>query len=101
MASSALFGSRPFSKIPEASVRRPMRLGGETDIGAVEAGSLKQHRVYIVRNLGVLTAHDTGDVRRAFSRVADHQDVLIQLAFLTVQGLRISHRASARRTIIS
>ena len=60
-------------------------LAGLPDIYPVKAGSLKQHRLYIVCNHRVFSAHDSRDAD-LFLAVADHQHFFVQLSFLPVKG---------------
>ena len=52
---------RPFSNLPEASVRSPTLLLDMTDICTVKACCFKKHCLYIICNHGVLTTHDSGN----------------------------------------
>ena len=61
-------------------------LGGFADVGAVEGGRLKENGLHLVGDLGILTAHDAGDADLLL-RVADHEDVVVHLTHLAVQGL--------------
>jgi len=61
-------------------------LGGLADIGTVEGRGLEKNGLHFVRDLGVLTAHDTCNTDLLFS-VADHQDIVVHPAHLAVQGL--------------
>ena len=57
--------------------------GGQPDIGAVKAGCLKYHRLYLIRNLGIFPSHDSGNAYLLFP-VIDHQNRMVQLADLPV-----------------
>ncbi len=59
-------------------------LGGLADVRAVEGCRLEQNGVHVLRDHGVLTAHDAGDADRTLC-IVDHQNVVIQLSFLIVQ----------------
>ena len=56
----------------------------KTDIGSIEAGCFKHHRLYIICDHGVLSTHDTCNTNRFFT-ITDHQDILIHGTFLTIQ----------------
>ena len=56
----------------------------KADVGAIKTCSLKHHRLYIVSDHGILTAHDAGNAN-SFLTVTDHQNRIIHRTFLTVQ----------------
>ena len=60
-------------------------LCGLADIGAVEGCGLEQHRVDMIGDHRILAAHDAGDADRTV-RVIDHEDVVVELSLLTVEG---------------
>ena len=57
---------------------------GKTDIRAVKAGRFKEHRLNVVCDHGVFTAHDTCDTNRFFT-ITDSQHRIIHLMTLAVQ----------------
>lgn len=59
--------------------------GGAADAGAVEVGALEEDHLGVVRDLGVLAAHDAGDAD-GFVLVADAEHAGVQLALVAVQG---------------
>ncbi len=59
-------------------------LRGFADIGAVEGCRLKEHSLYMIRDHGVLAAHDTGKSDFLFS-VADHENVVIEFSLLIIE----------------
>ncbi len=61
-------------------------LGGFADVGAVEGRGLKEDRLHFVGDLGILTAHDAGDADFLLC-VADHENIVVHFAHLSVQGL--------------
>ena len=81
-------------------MRSPDLLCGKADIGAVKAGCLKYHGLYIICDLGILTAHDTGNAHLLFA-VTDHQHTLIQLSAPDRPASETVAVLCARRTMIS
>ena len=51
-------------------------LPGETDVRSVKACRFEEHRLYIIRNPGVLSAHDSRNTDR-LSAVADHKHTVV------------------------
>ena len=63
---------------------KPDSFTGFPDIYPIKAGSLKQHRLYIVCNHGIFSTHDSGDTD-LFLTIADHQHIFVHRSFLSVQ----------------
>ena len=62
-------------------------LGRETDICSVEACCLKKYGVYIICDHGVFSTHDSG-YADCFLAITDHQDLIVHLTFLSIQGYK-------------
>ena len=76
---------KPFLELRGGVCPQSNPLAGLADIYSVKACRLKQHGRYVVRDHGILAAHDPRDAD-LFLAVADHQHILVHGPFLAVKG---------------
>ena len=83
-----IMGFQPLLKFTGSIGAQANPFGGFSDIGSIESRSFKQHRMHIIGDFGIFSAHNARNANFLLS-IANHQHFPVQFSHLTIQCLEL------------